>query len=208
MEDPRQRREQESIRRTPAVQRMAQEQQLRERLGVEQRRGHGGRRQQLGGLVAPLVHHERPVDVEAGEPLLGLAVRRRIEDGAGQQRRERIEVHAHADASAQDRLEGHRAATAERVQDHVTRPAEPLDERVRHGRRQAAKIGAQGVEGVPERARLVLPVRGQRQPGQIVGITVDERERQLGMFWHGVADGSTSRDARQAGRGPCHRPAM
>ena len=69
-----------------------------------------------------------------------------------------------------------------------------------HGRRQAAQVGAQRVERVSERARLVLPVGGQRQAGQIVDAGIVERERQLGTFWHGVADASTSRHARQAVR--------
>ncbi len=129
-----------------------------------QRRGrpsdHAGRQVQPAGRL------ERPVDPKARQPCLQLADRRWPDLGSRQDVGQRVEVVAHADASLRARLEGRRAAPAERVQDDVARPRVARDERVGEGRREAGQVRAHRVVGVAPQSRLALPVGLERQLGE------------------------------------------
>ena len=149
-----------------AVQRRPHEQQLGQRLRVEQGAGPPWRVISRARL-APVVPRLGPVGCAGARG--GPRASRRVggsRAAAVSSMRQRVAIDAHADAALEARLEGHRAAAAERVEDHVTRTAPACDEVVCEGRRQAAQVGAHGVQRVRPSAVLVVPFGWQWECGQ------------------------------------------
>ena len=141
-----------------------------------------------------------PGESQRREPGPGLGGRRRLELGCRQNLRERVEVVADPDPALGDRLEGRRAAAAERVEHHVAGAGVAGDERVREGRREAREVRAHRVEAVAPQAWLRLPVRLDRQGRQ----GARQLEGELAGGDGSRRDGSVghSRARRQAGTMP------
>ena len=114
-----------------------------------------------------------PGEAERGEPGAGLGGRGGLELGGGQDVGERVEVVADADTALRGRLDGRRAAAAERVQDHVAGTAVAGDEPVGEGRREAREVRAHRVEAVAPQPWLRLPLgldpEGGQRAGQLEG---------------------------------------
>ena len=112
-----------------------------------------------------------PGQAELREPGRRLGTRRRLNLRGGQQVGKGVEVVADADPALGAGLERGRAASRERVEDDVTRPRVPGDERMGQGRREAREVRAHRVERVAPQPLLrpSTPVRG-RSPAVRAGV--------------------------------------
>ncbi|MEI8257493.1 MAG: hypothetical protein WCJ30_17605 [Deltaproteobacteria bacterium] len=138
MQDPGERGEDEAVRAVVRVELLAQVHQLRERASAVEQDGDL-RRRLLGDLAS------RVGSIELVDAVQRLVERGRIHLGAGQQRRERVQVQTDADAPGDARLERGGAAARERIDHEVARLAELLDEVPGQRRGEHAHVRTHGV---------------------------------------------------------------
>ena len=223
MEDARQGRGQEPVRRPAEVEHRPDEEELREGPSVEAhddlrrdplrscRRLASGARfgdeaQRAGRIVdhpagecQPRFGIGRPGEAQRRQSGPCLGRRSRIDLGRRQEVGEGVEVVADPDPSLGARLEGRRTPPGERIEDHVASARVARDEGVGERSREAREVRAHRVERMAPQPLLVLPLGGDRKDGQIRGEV--EGELTIANSWRGHRAGAILIMARRSSIG-------